>query len=153
RSNLVYLGTSTVPATYGVLGWDEWDRPFAVSQDGGQIILAMGTLGSGKSHLSVALIESCLRPIAGLTAPHVRPTAVIVFHTNLVNAALPQILAGLRRNPRQEDLEVLARRLGVTHPGPIKRLNLVMPKWLIAEYAEALRPYVALGLRVLPLQL
>jgi hypothetical protein len=30
---------------------------------------------------------------------------------------------------------------------------LVIPEWLIPEYEEALRPYVALGLRVLPLKL
>jgi hypothetical protein len=32
-------------------------------------------------------------------------------------------------------------------------MNLVLPRWLIKEYKDLLRPYVALGLRVLPLSL
>jgi hypothetical protein len=51
RGRILFVGTPVVPQTYSILGWDEKGRPIALSHDGGQIIMAMGALGAGKSHL------------------------------------------------------------------------------------------------------
>lgn len=151
RERLIYAGAAAVPASYTLIGWQD-GRPVAWSRDGGHLLLAAGRLGSGKSQAATSLVEGLLRHVPGLNSELHHPTAVISFQEIADNAALPDLLFGLRPNPSDRDRQLLSEHLGLC-PAPIERMRLVVPEWLLPEYADQVRPYLDLGLELVPLRL
>ena len=81
------------PAAWSLLGWSSADdRPVALPADRGQVVLACGVPGSGKSQAALTQIEAALRPRPCLTAQRMLPTAVASFHTDLSVLTLPDLL-------------------------------------------------------------
>lgn len=153
EERLTFVGCDEPPAAFAHLGWaeDDADRPVALGLQGGQLILASGVVGAGKSILGTVLIEGALGPGAPLSSPALPPTAALAFHIE-EHDRLPQLLDGLRPNPVPSDLQLLAGRLGVSG-APLDRLRLVVPPSLLPPLSERLRPYEDLGLQVAPLRL
>jgi hypothetical protein len=150
RARIVYVGSDEVPRTHAVVAVRRDGRLAAFSRDAGHVILAAGIPGSGKTQMSTNLAEALLHEEEGLTGPEGRATAVINLFTDR-SGRLPQQLAGLRRNPNEQEVAWLTETLGV--PGaPLPELVLAMPRALIPQFEKLLRPYLDLGLRLVPLQ-
>ena len=153
HASQVYVGDSAPPSTWSVLGTCAGTgRPVAVSRDRGQVVLLVGMPGYGKSVFATNLVETTVSPFLGLTSPEHRRGAVVTFSPDPDGSAIPDIISGLRRNPREEDLALLWQRLGVHKPAGIPRMNVVVPPWMLEEYRARLRPFFELGLRLLPLR-
>jgi hypothetical protein len=151
QNDLIYLGSDEVPDVWTLIGWlnELGGLPVALSRAGGLFLLAAGIINSGKSQSAIAIAEGLLRHIAGLNSPREIPTSVLSFHAIPDGHSLPDVLAGLRQNAREVDLDKLAQ-LGLS-PQAISRMRLAMPKWLIPQFETELRPFLDLGLELVPL--
>jgi hypothetical protein len=112
REKMVFAGSDTVPTYWSNLGWieDHPDFPLAMSRDSGHLILAAGAQGSGKTVMSTLIAQDSQQAEPPLTSDAILPTAFCFFHIE-ENDRLPQLLDGLKKNPKQADLDVLKKRL------------------------------------------
>lgn len=153
QAAMIHVGDTAVPSSWSVVGaCASTGSLVAQSRDRGQVTLLMGMPGYGKSVFATNLVETTVAPFAGLTSALHRPGAVVTFSPDPDGSAVPDIISGLRKNPRQEDVDLLWRRFGVQKPQGMSRINVVVPPWMFAEYETRLRPYFDLGLRLFPLR-
>src|ERR1700757_1514501 len=80
----------------------------------------------------------------GRTSAEVLPSCFGFFHLEEQDR-LPQLLDGLKRNPKEKDLALIKQRLGVGGL-PIERIRLVVPRTLLPDLLPRLQPYEDLGL-------
>ena len=116
----VYHGTKSRvrPACWSHIGFRCDDgRSVAMAREGGQVLVACGTIGSGKSQGLLSLIESCIGPLPPLSSATLPPTAVVAIHADLSGVALPEFCYAVAPNDRAGDLEFLRSRLGVSAEG------------------------------------
>ena len=148
----VYTGADETPHYSSFLGWidDNPGEPLSLSRDSGRVVLVAGAQGGGKTVLSTIIGESSQQAEPPITSAEILPTAFAFFHIEEQDR-LPQLLDGLKKNPKRADLEMLKARLGIGGLG-IERIRLAVPITLLPELEPRLRYYEDLGLQVIPLK-
>ena len=148
----VYAGTDEVPRYSSHLGWvnDDPAEPMSLSRDSGRLVLVAGAQGAGKTVLSTIIGESSQRAEPPLTSAEILPTSYAFFHIEEQDR-LPQLLDGLKKNPKQADLQILKQRLGIAGLG-LDQLRLAVPVTLLKDLGPRLRYYEDLGLQTMPLK-
>ena len=148
----IYVGSDEVPKYSSHLAWqdDNFAKPVSVARNTGRVILVAGGQGSGKTVLSTVIGEASQEAEPPMTSPEILPTAFVFFHIEEQDR-LPQLLDGLKKNPKQADLDLLMNRLGV-HGKGIERIRLAVPRTLLPDLMPRLLPYQDLGLQVMPLR-
>ncbi len=148
----IYMGSDEVPLYHSHLGWidDSMAKPVSLARDTGRLILVAGSQGGGKTVLSTVIGEVSQEAQPPMTSAEILPSAFVFMHIEEQDR-LPQLLDGLKKNPKPADLDLLMKRLGVSGKG-IERLRMVVPRTLLPELMPRLLPYQDLGLEVMELK-
>ena len=112
-SRQTYIGSDEVPEVPFAPGLVERlvAHPMSLARDTGRVILVAGAQGSGKTVLSTVIGEVSHEAEPPLTSEEIAAHLYAFFHIEEQDR-LPQLLDGLKKNPKQADLDLLQAASG-----------------------------------------